>query len=61
MSKEGSKKKGRQRSTRIPMGVAGLFSTLGEKGRGFSIKPIVVIIASLIFIASSIILLILKI
>ncbi|MEM3712030.1 MAG: hypothetical protein QXR97_00600 [Thermoproteota archaeon] len=59
MSEERSKKKGGRRSPRLPAGTAGLFSTLGEKGKGFQIKPIVILIASSIFIIFSILLLVL--
>ncbi|MBO3768942.1 MAG: hypothetical protein JTT15_00825 [Candidatus Brockarchaeota archaeon] len=59
MSEERSKRKEGRRSPRLPAGTAGLFSTLGEKGRGFQIKPIVIIIVSSIFIALSILLLML--
>lgn len=58
MSEERSKKKGK-RSPRLPAGTAGLFSTLGEKGKGFQIKPIMILIVSSIFIVFSILLLIL--
>ncbi|MGQ9478419.1 MAG: hypothetical protein ACUVQ0_00130 [Thermoproteota archaeon] len=55
---ESSKKKDRRRSSRLPAGTAGLLSTLGEKGRGFDIKPIVIVILSILLIAGSIIILI---
>ncbi|MBO3799521.1 MAG: preprotein translocase subunit Sec61beta [Candidatus Brockarchaeota archaeon] len=61
MSEERSKKKEGRRSARLPAGTAGLFSTLGEKGKGFQIKPIIVIALSIIFIALSILMLTLRI
>jgi preprotein translocase subunit Sec61beta len=61
MSEERSKKKGGRRSTRLPAGTAGLFSTLGEKGKGFQIKPIIVIALSIIFVALSVLMLVLRI
>jgi preprotein translocase subunit Sec61beta len=59
MSKDRSKK-GR-REARLPAGTAGLLSTLGEKGKGFQIKPIVIVILSAALIAGSILILLLKI
>ncbi|MGC8832179.1 MAG: hypothetical protein ACP5PQ_06335 [Thermoproteota archaeon] len=53
MSKESSKKKDKRRA-RLPAGTAGLLSTLGEKGKGFSIKPIIIVILSVLLIAVSI-------
>lgn len=59
MPEERAKKKGDRRSTRLPAGTAGLFSTLGERGKGFQIKPIIIVVFSTIFIALSILLLVL--
>jgi len=59
MSKERSRKD--RRSSRLPAGTAGLLSTLGEKGRGFQVKPIVIIVLSAALIAGSILVLVLKI
>jgi preprotein translocase subunit Sec61beta len=53
MSKESSKKKDRRRS-RLPAGTAGLLSTLGEKGKGIQIKPIIIIALSIVLIVVSI-------
>ncbi|MDW8033375.1 MAG: hypothetical protein RMI79_00260 [Nitrososphaerota archaeon] len=61
MPEERSKKKGGRKSPRLPAGTAGLFSTLGEKGKGIQIKPIVILIASSLFIVLSILLLMLRI
>lgn len=54
MSKERTKKKDRRRS-RLPAGTAGLLSTLGEKGKGFQVKPIIIIAISVFLIVVSII------
>lgn len=59
MSKERSKRD--RRGTRLPAGTAGLLSTLGEKGKGFQIKPIVIVILSVAVIVGSILILLLKI
>jgi preprotein translocase subunit Sec61beta len=59
MSEERPKKKDRRRSSRLPAGTAGLFSTLGEKGKGITIKPIIVIALSTFFVSLSILLLVL--
>ncbi|MEM2929492.1 MAG: preprotein translocase subunit Sec61beta [Thermoproteota archaeon] len=59
MSKERSKKD--RRGSRLPAGTAGLLSTLGEKGKGVQVKPIIIIILSAALIAGSILILILKI
>ncbi|MEM2049719.1 MAG: preprotein translocase subunit Sec61beta [Thermoproteota archaeon] len=59
MSKERSKRD--RRGTRLPAGTAGLLSTLGEKGKGFQIKPIVIVILSAALIVGSILILLLKI
>jgi len=61
MPEESSKKKGGRRSTRLPAGTAGLFSTLGEKGKGFQIKPIIIVFLSIILVTVSILLLALRI
>lgn len=59
MSKERSKKD--RRGSRLPAGTAGLLSTLGEKGKGFQIKPVVIIILSAALIVGSILILLLNI
>ncbi|MEM3648483.1 MAG: hypothetical protein QW506_04885 [Thermoproteota archaeon] len=59
MSKERSKKD--RRGSRLPAGTAGLLSTLGEKGKGYQIKPIVIVILSAALIVGSILILLLKI
>ncbi|MBO3798113.1 MAG: preprotein translocase subunit Sec61beta [Thermoproteota archaeon] len=59
MSKKRSKRD--RRGTRLPAGTAGLLSTLGEKGKGFQIKPIVIVILSAALIVGSILILLLKI
>ncbi len=59
MSKKRSKKD--KRGSRLPAGTAGLLSTLGEKGKGFQVKPIIIIILSVALIVGSILMLVLKI
>lgn len=59
MSKERSKRD--RRGSRLPAGTAGLLSTLGEKGRGLPVKPVIIIILSVALIAGSILILLLKI
>jgi preprotein translocase subunit Sec61beta len=59
MSKGRSKRD--RRGSRLPAGTAGLLSTLGEKGRGFQIKPVIIIVLSAALIAGSILVLVLKI
>lgn len=59
MSKERSKRD--RRGSRLPAGTAGLLSTLGEKGKGFQIKPVVIIILSAALIMGSILILLLNI
>lgn len=53
MPKESSKKKDKRRP-RLPAGTAGLLSTLGEKGKGFQIKPVIIVALSIILIIVSI-------
>ncbi|MBO3832971.1 MAG: hypothetical protein FGF51_06240 [Candidatus Brockarchaeota archaeon] len=50
-----------RRGSRLPAGTAGLLSTLGEKGKGFQIKPVVIIILSAALIVGSILILLLNI
>ncbi len=59
MSKKRSKRD--RRGSRLPAGTAGLLSTLGEKGKGFQIKPVVIIILSAALIVGSILILLLNI
>lgn len=59
MSKKRSKRD--RRGSRLPAGTAGLLSTLGEKGKGFQIKPVVIIILSVALIVGSILILLLNI
>ncbi len=59
MSKKRSKKD--RQSSRLPAGTAGLLSTLGEKGKGFQIKPVVIVILSAALIVGSILILLLNI
>lgn len=59
MSKKRSKRD--RRDSRLPAGTAGLLSTLGEKGKGFPVKPIIIIVLSMALIVGSILMLVLKI